>query len=183
MMDNVHASGLRNTIFRNSVQPVTHNDDFPDGSITYGCIAITVQLHNNFISEIGNVLGVPGLTVNYYGNTTNSPSYNNYIYMDGFSCDNLGGNSSVADCMTNVLRAVNWDTATGSTISDAGVDTSLPNSYYLTGKPSWWDSGAWPPIGPDLTPMVSSIPAATRYYGSLSFVTPPHGLITLPNGH
>ena len=183
-MDNTHASGLRNTIFRNRVLPVTHNDDFPDGSITYGCIALDDALHNNYISEIGNVLGVSGLTVNYEGNTTNSPGYANYIYMNGFSCDNTDGGGTIADCMTNLLRAVNWDTATGTTISDVGVDTNLPASYYLTSKPSWWGSGAWPSIGPDLSPMFSTIPAQDRFVKSLTAtaIAPPSNLHPMLSG-
>jgi hypothetical protein len=32
-----------------------------------------------------------------------------------------------------------------------GVTQTLPASFYLSGKPSWWGSVAWPPIGPDIT--------------------------------
>ena len=28
---------------------------------------------------------------------------------------------------------------------------SLPSSFYLSAKPSWWQTGPWPPIGPDVT--------------------------------
>lgn len=31
------------------------------------------------------------------------------------------------------------------------ADHVLPNSLYLSSKPSWWGSVAWPPIGPDVT--------------------------------
>ena len=28
---------------------------------------------------------------------------------------------------------------------------TLPQSLYLSGKPSWWGAVPWPPIGPDVT--------------------------------
>jgi hypothetical protein len=47
---------------------------------------------------------------------------------------------------------------------DAAIaDHSIPASLYLSGKPSWWGSLAWPPFGPDLTPKEGPIPAQLRY--------------------
>ena len=57
----------------------------------------------------------------------------------------------------------------------AGVDASAPASLYYAHKPGWWPSGAaWPWVGPDLTPMVGSLPAKSRsasfdYYTSSDF--------------
>jgi hypothetical protein len=28
---------------------------------------------------------------------------------------------------------------------------ALPNSFYLSGKPSWWTVAPWPAIGPDIS--------------------------------
>lgn len=43
-------------------------------------------------------------------------------------------------------------------------DHIIPNSYYLTAKPSWWPTTVpWPSIGPDKTPIVGVIPAQARF--------------------
>jgi hypothetical protein len=40
----------------------------------------------------------------------------------------------------------------GSTTWQSGLPTTLPNSFFLSSKPSWWTSGIpWPAIGPDVT--------------------------------
>jgi hypothetical protein len=39
----------------------------------------------------------------------------------------------------------------------------LPASLYYAKKPGWWPNGtAWPWVGPDVAPMVGSLPAKTR---------------------
>jgi hypothetical protein len=69
---------------------------------------------------------------------------------------------------------MNWDYVYGSSdasyTSALAVDNNLPNSYYLTGIPSWWDkdtNGAylpWPAIGPDLkTEKAGANPAFRRW--------------------
>jgi len=53
---------------------------------------------------------------------------------------------------------------TSSTKWEATIsDQTLPSSLYLSAKPAFFGSRAWPPIGPDLTPMVNPIPAGERF--------------------
>jgi hypothetical protein len=61
------------------------------------------------------------------------------------------------------LRHGNYDYVNRSIAWHRTDDRELPASLYLASKPSWWGRGPWPPIGPDLKPMVSSIPARERY--------------------
>jgi hypothetical protein len=42
----------------------------------------------------------------------------------------------------------------------------LPPSLYLAGKPSWFGSVAWPPIGPEVSGMVSPLPAQLCFEAS-----------------
>lgn len=48
----------------------------------------------------------------------------------------------------------------------AGVDNTIPNSYYLTGKPAWFGNCPWPPMQPGNPSAFSStnIPAGYRFY-------------------
>ena len=39
---------------------------------------------------------------------------------------------------------------------------TIPSSLYLLYRPAWWGATPWPAIGPDLTNMVSLIPAQMR---------------------
>lgn len=55
-----------------------------------------------------------------------------------------------------------FDITTGVTTWFSG-DHTLPNSYYLTAKPAWWDAGVWPSIGPDLANKFGTNPAERRF--------------------
>ena len=49
-----------------------------------------------------------------------------------------------------LLRHGNWDSLNNAVIWDANIpDHTIPNSLYLTGKPSRWGDLPWPPIGRD----------------------------------
>src|SRR5438552_4166516 len=55
-----------------------------------------------------------------------------------------------------VDNAVLWNSAeVPSGLSDYAnavpANHNLPLSFYLSGKPSWWGTMPWPPIGPDVT--------------------------------
>jgi hypothetical protein len=55
-------------------------------------------------------------------------------------------------------------------------DHNLPASLYLSAKPSWWGNLAWPPFGPDISPMTNKIPAQVRYEGGSVPNASPHGV-------
>jgi hypothetical protein len=43
---------------------------------------------------------------------------------------------------------------------------TLPPSLYRAGKPSWFGSVVWPPIGPEVSGMVSPLPAQLCFEAS-----------------
>jgi hypothetical protein len=109
-----------------------------------------------FPYDVSNVifrLGYPGSGNNGYDN----------IYFDGGTND-LGGLD--ATVRSNTIIHGNWDYAT-QTInwSPTIADTNLPNSYYLSGKPSWWGSAAWPPFNPNnaAAANITNLPAGFRF--------------------
>lgn len=73
-----------------------------------------------------------------------------------------------------------YDRFDNSTTWSTNADHTLPNSYYLSNKPSFFQALNWPPIGPDVNPSygvsnwVSApiIPARARYY-SVPYTNPP----------
>jgi hypothetical protein len=70
-----------------------------------------------------------------------------------------------------VNKKVMWN-ASALTANLPASTQKLPSSLYHASKPGWWPTGAaWPWVGPDLAPMVGSLPAKTssasfNYYTS-----------------
>lgn len=61
-----------------------------------------------------------------------------------------------------VNKKVMWNASALTANLPASTQT-LPASLYYKASPGWWPSGtAWPWAGPDLTPMVGSLPAQQR---------------------
>jgi hypothetical protein len=68
---------------------------------------------------------------------------------------------------SNTIIHGNWDYATRAiTWSPTISDTNIPNSFYLTSKPSWWDSSPWPPYDPNnaTSATLTNLPAAKRFF-------------------
>jgi len=58
---------------------------------------------------------------------------------------------STAPYSTAFIHGV-FNNANGSTTWTTGVTHTLPPSFYLNAKPSWWTASIpYPPIGPDVT--------------------------------
>jgi hypothetical protein len=60
-----------------------------------------------------------------------------------------------------LIRHGNWDRVNNAVMWDPNIpDHTIPASMLYSSRPAWWDADfAWPPIGPDLTPIVGIIPA------------------------
>ncbi len=70
-----------------------------------------------------------------------------------------------------------YDAETGLTTWTTD-DHTLPDSYYLSGKPSWWDSGVWPSIGADLSDKFGQNPAYRRVFGEENGIDDPVFCVT-----
>lgn len=111
---------------------------------------------------------VPGTTaLNASGITTTYYSYYNFV----------GGLD--ADVKATLLRHKNYDYYTDSvticndanntegcqSATNVAVEDTIPDSLFLSQKPSWWCAETtWPPVNPD-TATYSKIPAQRRYEG------------------
>jgi hypothetical protein len=85
------------------------------------------------------MLGYPGV----YGYTTNRPPYAGRP-VGHADADGLDG----AVTNTMILHG-NWESKTKTQTWSTNSDHTIPNSYYLTVKPSWFQSDmTWPPINP-----------------------------------
>jgi hypothetical protein len=112
------------------------------------------------MNVLGNLLGTSGVTTVYdsYAATPDS------IYELGIGGSGFTGSGATDISATSLYRHGNYDTVNKATQWDSTTtDHTLPASFYLPGKPAWWPSGvAWPWVGPDLSPMMGTLPAKTR---------------------
>jgi hypothetical protein len=173
--DGYFGSSSHNTFFRNYLSgDYLSNVDWP----------LTVQMckWSYYMNFVGNVLGTSGAgqiyqaTDNGYSNNTKViwqlgyPNTGNTSYSGVYSgtptdpgnADPTSKRDSAVE--SSVIRHGNFDYATNSTIWDSSIaDHSLPDSLYLSARPAWWGSLAWPAVGPDRSLMVGHIPAESRY--------------------
>jgi hypothetical protein len=169
-MDLFHGAGQLNTVFRNQLTG-------QDVGQTTNTSTVNLFAYNRFVNVVGNVLGTPGYHTNYETclNATGCAPGNGgnlSIYVLGFSAS---GNSNAACCpydplvRSTMLRWGNYDTVTRTvrwvTSEVPGAfpfvnanpvpPQTLPASFFLSGKPSWWSTPwgepAWPAVGPEVT--------------------------------
>ena len=199
--DNFHGTHNLITSFRNywiGNQPACwQSGSYP--SATFGAcnnsrIPLDLRAYSRVYNIIGNVLGQSGVHNGY-----NSGSVPIYALGDGNTENSITVRPDPL-VATTIMRWGNYDTVTGAVrwcgkssdtewyttcASTSEIPTglasyanvvpsteTLPPSFYLPSKPSWWPTAkAWPPIGPDVTggniPNVSghanTIPAEDCY--------------------
>jgi hypothetical protein len=106
------------------------------------------------MNVVGNVLGAAGWSTTYDAASA------------AFTIFQLGnGGSGLSDvAATSLYRHQNFDTVHNAVVYDPATSSrTLPSSLYLSARPGWWPSGlAWPWVGPDLSPMVGTLPAKQR---------------------
>jgi len=116
---------------------------------------VNLYAYNRYWNFIGNVLGEPGYHNAYEANSQTS------IWRFGRSYNTVPSDPFAA---STIMRWGNYDIVTGTKFNTAEVPSnlspygnpvpssqSLPASFYLSAKPSWWGSMPWPAIGPDVS--------------------------------
>ena len=115
---------------------------------------------------VGNVLGTEGVDFEYEMEGTDEdycwylPYIYHLCYKDGDTC-----RASECDPVVKqtLLRHGNYDYANNGVVWDPAIaDHDVPDSFYLSGKPSWWGNIPWPAYGPGRD-NDNKIPAQVRY--------------------
>jgi len=142
-----------------------------------------MYLKVRYFNFVGNVWGdsadgkyeLDNVNISYCTGATSDRAIYKFGYDTGGDASAAGNDKAVK---STTYRHGNWDAVTKSTVWDSNnSDHTLPNSLYLTSKPSWWGTAAWPAIGPDLTPMEGQIPAKLRFSGvNISIIQAPSNL-------
>lgn len=165
-VDSIHGSESHMTIARNYFHGHQVNRD----NNTMAFCAEQYCLSNNLV---GNIFGTSGFHTPLA--VTNQTLWDAgaddaiYILGNGNSADGIPWDSRVPQ---STLIHGNYDTLTASIRWDSNIaDTTIPTSYYLSAKPSWWGDRPWPWLNPTNTSAASTsptnFPAGYRYiYGT-----------------
>ena len=150
------------TIFRNR-----YNGQGVNNGITTTSHANSLLLlpYSRFFNVVGNVFGTAGYHTNYQalqGSSGSTQDVSIYVLGTGtVSCCQAGDPIVLStlfrwgnyDTVNNAVRFV--ATEVPSALSQfpnlLPLNQTLPSSFYLSAKPAWFGTVAWPPIGPDVT--------------------------------
>lgn len=170
--DGYFGSSSHNTVFRNWLTASTTNV-----TMTGNFKSVDLCRWSYYFYVIGNILGTSGFTGPYEQWTNGYDMSVPCIYRLGYP--NMGNSSYTGtnppstdilaldmNVLSNLFRHANYDFKNNSVVYDPSIPyTTISNSYYLSGKPTWFSNAAWPPIGPDIPLMTNMIPAQYRFYG------------------
>lgn len=147
---------------------ITNTSRRPDGVIrTYSRWPIDFQSWSITNGVFGNIVGRFGDTglkwaTNILSTTTIAAYRIGFRTPSTSAFDTTDGPATLA----SFFRSDNW-----LTIDDTGLDEpsglTLPDSLYLSAKPTFFGNITWPPVDP-IRGVYHRIPAERRYYGSLS---------------
>src|SRR5262249_30633884 len=140
----------------------------------YGNNAFGAEKQNTYMNVVGNVFGTPGKSTTYEIDGTLRNNSEITIYELGYTSIGDSGPVSDPNVKGTLLRHGNFDYVTLDTVWDPTIpERTLPPSLYVSGRPGWWGNLPWPPFGPDLNPIVNTLPARVRFASILSGIVKP----------
>ncbi len=149
--DTTHGNSGWHTHLRNYC-----NGQNSSGGMSGNLRAVGMDGWTHYHAYIGNVL--KGGTVY----ETNPSSQNGTpIYVLGNFYGGLSGNWDNGYSAAHIYRDGNWDNVTNGVVWANGART-IPKSFYLTGKPSFFGANPWPWVDPT-TGTTSTLPAKARF--------------------
>src|SRR5713101_8034549 len=149
--DTTHGNSGWHTHLRNYC-----NGPNSSGGMSGNLRAVGMDGWTHYHAYIGNVL--KGGTVY----ETNPSSQNGTpIYVLGNFYGGLSGNWDNGYSAAHIYRDGNWDNVTNGVVWANGART-IPKSFYLTGKPSFFGANPWPWVDPT-TGTTSTLPAKARF--------------------
>jgi hypothetical protein len=170
--DIIHGPHYFGTLFRNLLNGSTENSPQVTG---YG---LGLHTHNRFFNIVGNVFGYSGWT-KY---ETDFDDDGQAVYVLGWQGNASGGTvQNDPDVIRTLMRWGNWDSVNNATrwqssevpsglanyANPVPPSQTLPASFYLSSRPSWWSTPwgtpPWPAIGPDVSGGdISNSPTGTH---------------------
>jgi hypothetical protein len=153
--DGIHGTTHFNTLFRNHF----YGDVWNDPPKLNNTAVINIAAYGRYFNITGNVLGRTGYYTTYESNLSGNSKA---IFAIGWSRERVVRSDPLVK--PTMFRWGNYDTVNGAVrfvaaevptaLSEFGnflpAGTGLPPSFYLSSKPAFFGSVAWPPIGPDV---------------------------------
>ena len=169
--DGYHGSISHEVIFRNQFHGVNV------GMPTYTWMRQMIELErwSYYFSVVGNILGDSSWNpVGYESHVRGTWDSNGYIYNLGYgyptiTCSYYTAGYPDPNVDATLLRHGNYDYFHKDVVWDSGIASrTIPDSYFYSSKPGFFGSLQWPPIGPDVSGLVTDIPAKARWNAYLS---------------
>jgi hypothetical protein len=168
--DGYHGSGSHQILFRNNLHGVS-----PVG-YTQERQLIDLSRGSYYESVVGNVLGHSSWTPHAYEAPASGADHKRgYIYVLGWGTPDSGLPTEAvpwanwtdalpdAKVEATLLRHANYDYYNRATVYQSGLSHAIPPSLCYAAKPPYFGSLQWPPIGPDVSGLVTAIPAQARW--------------------
>ena len=144
------------------------------GSGTSNLRAVGMDGWTHYHAYIGNVL----MGGSVY-QTTPSSQNGTPIYALGNFYGGMSGNWDNGYSLAHIYRDGNWDNVSNGVIWANGAVT-IPNSFYLSGKPAFFGTLTWPWVTPTSSTRVLTLPAKARFDAGTPFAGPPGGASPVP---
>jgi len=182
--DKTHGNANTHTYYRNYLRgsrtfyPTDAGGDH--GSSRAGGATATTY----YMSWVGNVLGAPGITGWDYenGRLNDGASIWKFGWDDWspYPVDPVVTQTSIRDGNFDyVTNQVHWHGLGGSGAANGLTpppNSQLPNSMYLTSKPAFFGTMAWPWVDPIGATKLLTLPAKARYDAGQPFAPAPGGV-------
>ena len=168
--DGYHGSTSHGTLFRNNIHGVD-----PDGKTQERRI-VDLCRGSYCHSVVGNVIGSPLWEPTGNEATPGFSHSDGFIYVLGFP--NMGNSSLTpettfvgydgtypdAGVTSTLIRHGNYDYYNKGVVWDSKISSrTIPDSLIYSSKPGYFGTLLWPPIGPDVSGLVTNIPAKARW--------------------
>lgn len=165
LADWTHGSSSHNTVFRNVSTGENTNSNKDSRT------AMSIEYYNRYWNVIGNIIGKATFQDKYLSDSTSTSDGSVGVIMKVGGQVNINNDYSPFDANSYtsgsfILIHGNYDTiSSGQRWESAIADHSIPNSLYLSAKPSWFGDRSWPPFDPSnfSTAQKTNIPAGYRY--------------------
>lgn len=176
-----HIVLFRNWLWGNETANVSPENILPR-LMTWYYTPLNIWRINPYFSVVGNVLGAKQAQTGSVMEDTasgNSITYSSYVLTNTTGCANTSNNviydiacgysnpTYDSNTWNTTIKHGNYDYKTnGVAYWDGGSNHTLRSSMYYSSKPAFFQGLAWPPFGPDLTPVVGKLPAREVYLGN-----------------
>lgn len=169
--DGYHGSGSHDVLFRNHF----HGTNTATGWTNERRLVDLVK-GSYYESVVGNVLGDPSYTPTAYQANLMAAHAESFCYVLGWAEGGSADARTYTVPWTNwtasfpdvkvegtLFRHANYDYYHRATIYQNGLNQAVPTSLFYASKPSYFGSLQWPPIGPDVSGLITQIPAQARW--------------------